>query len=166
MNPPLWAPWRIQYIVGPKNNGGCVFCDYASRPEPNVDDLTLGGNSLAYIVFNRYPFAAGHLMVIPKRHVASLLDLTPEEYAATFALVRASVDRLQKAVRCEGLNIGINMGSAAGAGIAEHLHVHLVPRWSGDTNFMPVLADTRVIPQALEATWAHLKPFFVDLPDS
>jgi ATP adenylyltransferase len=99
-------------------------------------------------------------MVVPTRHVSDLGELTPDEHAALFELVRASCSALRVAVRAEGLNVGLNLGAAAGAGIAEHLHVHVVPRWRGDHNFMPVIADVRVMPEALDATWAHLEPFF------
>ncbi|MCU0657284.1 MAG: HIT domain-containing protein [Polyangiaceae bacterium] len=165
MSSQLWAPWRMEYILKPKGHGGCVFCEYASHgPEQAREDLVLHQGTLAYVVLNRYPFAAGHLMVIPRRHCSDLTELTDEERCALFDLVSQSCARLRRAVRADGLNVGINLGASAGAGIAEHLHVHIVPRWPGDTNFMPVLADVRVMPQALDATWSHLAPFFADLP--
>jgi ATP adenylyltransferase len=119
----------------------------------------------AQVMLNRYPFAAAHLLVIPHKHTSALEELDDEEHDALFRLVRATVVRLKRAVKCEGLNVGLNLGAPAGAGIAEHLHVHVVPRWSGDTNFMPVLADVRVVPQALDATRAHLAPYFADLAE-
>jgi ATP adenylyltransferase len=165
MSSQLWAPWRIEYILKPRGQGGCIFCAYAEHgPEQAQEDLVLHQGELAYVVLNRYPFAAGHLMVIPRRHCSDLTELTPEEHDALFRLVTRSCERLRRAVRADGLNVGVNLGASAGAGIAEHLHVHIVPRWPGDTNFMPVLADVRVMPQALEATWRHLSPFFADLP--
>ena len=165
MAPPMWAPWRIEYIVGPKNRGTCVFCDYASGTEETFrPDLTLVSGEHAFVTLNRYPFASAHLMVMPKRHVADLADLPEDEHDALFRLVRDAGIRLKAAVHAEGLNVGINLGASAGAGIAEHLHVHIVPRWAGDTNFMPVLADVRVMPQYLDETWAHLYPFFLDIP--
>jgi predicted PurR-regulated permease PerM/diadenosine tetraphosphate (Ap4A) HIT family hydrolase len=155
----------MEYILGPKNRSGCVFCAYAEHETTAFrDDLTLFADELSYVTLNRYPFAAAHLLIIPRRHVAGLADLTPAEHDGLFRLVTASATRLKEAVKADGLNIGINLGASAGAGIAEHLHVHIVPRWPGDTNFMPVLADVRVMPQSLDATWKHLRPFFDDLP--
>lgn len=165
MQPPMWAPWRMQYILGPKTRGGCVFCAYASHGvEQFADDLTLFAGEHAFVTLNRYPFAAGHLLVMPRRHEADLWSLTDVERDELFRLVTAASERLRRAVNADGLNVGLNLGASAGAGIAEHLHVHIVPRWPGDTNFMPVLADVRVVPQALEATHRHLAPFFSDLP--
>jgi ATP adenylyltransferase len=161
MNAPLWAPWRIDYILGPKSKGGCVFC-----VEPEADERELAERLVVhryartFVMLNRYPFASGHLMVLPTAHVQHLEDLDAETHAELFEVVRSSVGILKRALKCEGLNVGINLGASAGAGIAEHLHVHVVPRWSGDTNFMPVVADTRVVPQALDATRAHLLPYF------
>lgn len=155
----------MEYILQPKGRGGCVFCTYADHgPEQAQEDFILYQGDLVYLILNRYPFAAGHLMVIPRRHCSNLFELTSEEHDALFRTVTLCCERLQRAVRADGLNVGINLGASAGAGIAEHLHVHIVPRWPGDTNFMPVLADVRVMPQALEDTWRHLAPFFADLP--
>ncbi len=166
MSEPLWAPWRIEYILGPKSQGGCVFC---VEPEASAEEtqmrLVVVQCRTALVMLNRYPFASGHLLVIPRAHVQNLEDLGAEDHDVLFRLVRESVVRLKKAVRCDGVNVGINLGSTAGAGIAEHLHVHIVPRWGGDTNFMPVVADTRVVPQALDKTREHLAPFFADLAD-
>jgi ATP adenylyltransferase len=117
----------------------------------------------AFVMMNRYPFAPGHLLVMPYRHVDSLERLDAEEHDALFRLVRDAGVRLRRAVRAEGLNIGCNLGAVAGAGVAAHLHVHIVPRWSGDTNFMPVIADTRVVSQALAETREHLLSFFADI---
>ncbi|MCC6555044.1 MAG: HIT domain-containing protein [Polyangiaceae bacterium] len=165
MSNPLWAPWRIEYILAPKDRGECVFCGVASASEEERRArLVVASTRRAFVVLNRYPFAAGHLLVIPHAHVSSLDALDPADHDALFRLVREASARLRAAVRCEGQNIGMNLGEVAGAGIAQHLHAHIVPRWSGDTNFMPVLADTRVVPQALEATRDHLERFFQDLP--
>jgi ATP adenylyltransferase len=163
MSAPIWAPWRIEYILGPKEKGSCVFCVSPDAPrEELVSRYVVARTERALVMLNRYPFASGHLLVIPQTHAQHLEDLSPEEHTALFDLVRTSVICLKKALKCEGLNVGINLGATAGAGIAEHLHVHVVPRWSGDTNFMPVVADTRVVPQALEATRAHLEPYFAE----
>lgn len=167
MGNPLWAPWRIEYILAPKGQSECIFCGIPRAPEPDRRArLVVAATRRAFVMLNRYPFAAGHLLVVPHAHVASLEALDAADHDALFRLVRESAARLRAALKCEGMNVGINVGAAAGAGIAEHLHVHIVPRWSGDTNFMPVLADTRVVPQALEATRDHLLPFFADLPTS
>jgi len=164
---PLWAPWRMEYVLGPKPKGACIFCvDPAASDDELGARLIVCATDRAVVMMNRYPFASGHLMVIPRRHASFLEELEPDECRDLFDLVRESSTRLRRAVRCEGLNVGINLGAAAGAGIAEHLHVHVVPRWSGDTNFMPVIADTRVVPQALDATRAHLATHFADLPGS
>jgi ATP adenylyltransferase len=154
----------MEYILS-KKQGGCIFCDYAATDEPGFAEATiLVATEHAYVVLNRYPFAAGHLLVVPKRHQAELDDFEEREHDALFRLVRDATSRLRKAVSAQGVNVGINLGKAAGAGIGEHLHVHLVPRWEGDTNFMPVVADVRVMPQHLAATYHHLQPFFADIP--
>jgi ATP adenylyltransferase len=164
MGHPLWAPWRMEYILG-KKGGNCVFCHVdAASPEELRTRFVVCDTPRAFVILNRFPFAAAHLLVVPHAHVSSLEDLSLDDHRALFDLVRESTVRLRKAVRPDGINVGINLGAPAGAGIAEHMHVHIVPRWNGDTNFMPVLADTRVIPQALDATLDHLKPFFSDLP--
>jgi ATP adenylyltransferase len=165
MSNPLWAPWRMQYILGDKRpSGACIFCGFDAASEAERDErLVVTVGRRASVVLNRYPFAAGHLLVVPHAHVSSLAALEPEDADALFRLVRASAGQLTTALKAEGLNIGMNEGAVAGAGVAAHLHVHIVPRWAGDTNFMPVLADTRVVPQALEATREHLKPYFRDL---
>jgi ATP adenylyltransferase len=156
----------MEYILGPKARGACVFCGLChASVEARRERLVLVCTPHASVILNRYPFAAGHLLVLPHAHVSSLSELEPGAHDALFRLVRESVARLERAVRPQGLNVGLNLGASAGAGIAEHLHVHVVPRWDGDTNFMPVLADTRVVPQALADTRAHLEPFFADLAD-
>ena len=126
--------------------------------------LVLVANDDAFVVLNRYPFAAGHLLVIPTRHVGELCELTDGQHDALFRLVRETAKRLERAVSAEGLNIGINVGCAAGAGLAAHLHVHVVPRWNGDFNFMPVVAGVTVMPQHLRDTFSRLHPHFVDIP--
>ena len=164
MGNPLWAPWRMEYVLGHKRDAGCVFCGVTEMSAPaRAERLVLASTSAAFVVLNRYPFTAGHLLVVPHRHIEGLEDLSIADHDAVFRLVRASVSRLRAAVKADGFNVGVNLGAAAGAGIAAHLHVHVVPRWSGDTNFMPVLADVRVVPQALEATRDYLARFFADV---
>ena len=150
----LWAPWRMEYILGPKG-GACVFCEES--------DLVIARQPRAFVCLNKYPFVAGHLLVVPARHVSGLDELDDEEADAFFRLVRASVARLRAAVSPEGVNVGMNLGKAAGAGIAEHLHAHVVPRWNGDTNFMPVMTDVRVMPEYLQDTKKRLSPHFSGL---
>jgi ATP adenylyltransferase len=164
MSERLWAPWRIEYILNPKG-GSCIFCTFASAPRESYrGHLVLLVQPSALVCLNRYPFAACHLLVAPRRHVADIGGLPTEEYDATMALVRDSAIRLRRATSAEGLNVGLNLGKAAGAGIADHLHAHLVPRWTGDYNFMPVIADTRIMPEYLDQSWLRLLPFFADLP--
>lgn len=159
--PPLWAPWRMEYILRPKAGNTCVFCEHAAAPPGrHRESLVLVSQRHAFVCLNRFPFAASHLLVIPRRHVADLADLSDEEYAALATLLRESTKALRAATRCEAMNVGMNLGRAAGAGIADHLHWHLVPRWSGDTNFMPVIAGTHVMPEHLDDSWRRLLPHF------
>jgi ATP adenylyltransferase len=164
MGNPLWAPWRIDYILAPKQRDACIFCGVLGASEAQRRArLVIATTSKAFIVLNRYPFAAGHLLVVPHAHVASIEALEASDNAALFGLVKEAAARLRGAIHAEGFNIGMNIGECAGAGVAEHAHVHVVPRWPGDTNFMPVVADTHVVPQALEATRDHLIPYFEGL---
>jgi len=160
---PLWAPWRIEYITGPKD-GECIFCaagsatdtDPKASPPGAADPLRLhqpiDRTEHCLTILNAYPYAPGHVMVAPVRHVAALEDLDEDEMLDTMRLARRAILAIRKAMGPDGFNMGWNEGKVAGAGIADHLHLHVVPRWNGDTNFMPLLADTDVIPQALEAT--------------
>jgi ATP adenylyltransferase len=155
----------MEYVLGPKQQGRCVFCFDAAAPEEELRErLVVVTTERTLVMLNRYPFAAGHLLVVPRRHLDGLDDLDADEHADFFRVLGETVARLQRSVRAEGMNVGINLGAAAGAGIAEHLHAHVVPRWSGDTNFMPVVGATRVIPQALDDTREHLAKAFADLP--
>ncbi|MGH7272727.1 MAG: HIT family protein [Polyangiaceae bacterium] len=164
MSDRLWAPWRMKYILGDKG-GPCIFCDFACIPrEAYREKLVLVSQPHALLCLNRYPFAAGHLLVSPRRHTSELSDLSVEEYDGAMRLVRDATLCLKRATAPEGVNIGLNLGRAAGAGIADHLHAHVVPRWSGDSNFMPVIADIRVMPEYLDESWQRLAPFFADLP--
>ena len=164
MSERIWAPWRMEYILGPKG-GPCIFCGFGSAPPQSYRaNLVLLMQPHALVCLNKYPFAASHLLVAPRRHVADMGDLTADEFHATMALVRESAGRLKRATGAEGLNVGLNLGKAAGAGIADHLHAHIVPRWTGDNNFMPVIAGMNVIPEYLDQSWLRLVPFFADLP--
>jgi ATP adenylyltransferase len=148
----------MDYILGPKA-GECIFCAFPAR-DTHREDLVLTVTPHAFVVLNRYPFTPGHLLVVPRRHVSDLGELADEEADALFRLLRLTVARLREAMSPQGVNVGFNLGKAAGAGLAEHLHAHVVPRWDGDTNFMPVLAEVRVMPEHLDATWQRLSPHF------
>jgi len=151
----LFAPWRMAYIRGSERREGCVFCE-----APGLDDresLIVYRGARAYVILNRYPYTSGHVMVVPYRHVASPVDLELEELAEMGLLVKASMIAIQKVYSPHGFNIGVNVGEAAGAGIAGHVHVHVVPRWRGDTNFTVITAGTKVVPEALEETWRRLR---------
>lgn len=141
----LWAPWRLEYIQQADELPGCIFCE----PE---EELVVHRGELAFVLLNRFPYASGHVMIAPSRHVGALGDLTREEALGVHELAVASVDALAAAYAPDGHNLGWNLGRVAGAGVADHVHLHVVPRWSGDTNFMPVLADVKVLPEHLVAT--------------
>jgi ATP adenylyltransferase len=141
---PLWAPWRIEYITGPKDDQ-CIFC------EPDPRHVVERGER-CFALLNAFPYAAGHVMVAPVRHVAELGELDEGELLELMQLSQRIVGALEVAMSPDGFNLGLNLGKVAGAGVADHLHLHVVPRWQGDNNFMPVLSDTHVIPQALEET--------------
>lgn len=154
----LWSPWRLAYVSGSGEPGGCVFCDAQVRPE--ADPLVLFRGETCYVILNLYPYNNGHLMVVPKRHVATLALSTHEELSELMLLTRRAEMVLTEAYRPQGLNVGMNLGRPAGAGVVDHLHVHVVPRWTGDTNFMSVVGEVRVLPEDLEQTAARLKPIF------
>ncbi len=147
---PLWAPWRIEYVTGAKG-GECVFCAAASTDD-DAARLVVERLRRCLTMLNAFPYAPGHVMIVPNRHVAGLEDLLDDEALELMQLARRAIAALSDAMAPAGFNVGLNLGVVAGAGIADHLHLHVVPRWQGDTNFMPVLADTHVLPQALDAT--------------
>jgi ATP adenylyltransferase len=154
----LWAPWRLSYVTAAQvPPTDCIFCDASAGR--TVDLVVLRGR-LSYVILNLYPYNNGHLMVVPNRHLAALEALTPDEQAELMQFTRLSEMALNEAYRPQGINVGINLGKAAGAGIENHLHVHLVPRWSGDTNFMTAVGQTRVLPEDLASTAARLRPIF------
>ena len=154
----LWAPWRLSYVTAAQVPAqDCIFCDPSAGR--NIDLVVLRGRH-AYVILNLYPYNNGHLMVVPTRHLAALEALTPDEQVELMQLTRLSEMALNEAYRPQGINVGINLGKAAGAGIEDHLHVHLVPRWAGDTNFMTAVGQTRVLPEELGATAARLRPIF------
>lgn len=161
----LWAPWRASYILGPREAaGGCLFCVKPARgPEHFAEELILCATPEAVVMLNAFPYNNGHLLVAPRAHIARAADLAGAAHDAFFKLVTAATGALERALAPDGVNVGINLGRVAGAGIADHLHVHLVPRWNGDTNFMPVIAETKLISQHLEASYAALLPHFTRL---
>jgi ATP adenylyltransferase len=154
----LWSPWRLEYVTSNKVETGCIFCD-APRP-PAPDSLVVHEGSLCFVILNLYPYNNGHLMVVPYRHVASFSDLTSDEVAETGLLLQRAEMALIEAYQPHGLNIGVNLGKPAGAGVLDHLHVHVVPRWTGDTNFMTVVGEMRVLPEELGTSAARLRPIF------
>ena len=160
---PLWAPWRIDYITGPKD-GACIFCAAASATPEDPAHEPIDRTERCLTILNAYPYAPGHVMVAPVRHVAALDDLDPDEMLEMMQLTRRAILAIRRAMTPDGFNVGLNLGKVAGAGITDHLHQHVVPRWQGDVNFMPVLADTNVIPQALEATQEILAKAIAELP--
>ena len=153
----IFAPWRIRYIESPKYEG-CIFCDF---PKENKDEerLILYRGKSCFVIMNNYPYNPGHLMIAPYRHVASVEELNDEEALEMMKLSQKMVEVIKKAMNPDGFNLGINLGKVAGAGIEDHIHLHIVPRWNGDTNFMPVLADVKVIPEAIEDSYKKLKKY-------
>jgi ATP adenylyltransferase len=154
----MWAPWRIEYVLAGKADG-CVFC----KALDVEDHLTLYKGRDTIVVMNKFPYINGHLLVAPVRHVADLKELPRALMGELLATVERSIALLRKVMKPEGFNVGLNLGRVAGAGVEEHLHFHIVPRWSGDTNALAVFADVRVIPQHLQETYHMLKPHFEQL---
>jgi ATP adenylyltransferase len=152
----IFAPWRVAYIRGEKS-AGCVLC----RDSMRGDELVVFEGKSAYVMVNRYPYTGGHLMIVPFRHLSCLSHLIPTESEELFALMELSVRVLTEAMKPEGFNVGMNLGKAAGAGIDDHLHIHVVPRWVGDTNFMSVIGEVRVIPEDVSGTARELRPYFM-----
>lgn len=158
----LWAPWRMEYILGEDKPDGCVFC--LARDGVGSDDLVLGVGSTTLVMMNKYPYNNGHLLVAPIKHLPDLESLSGQEMQDLLSVVRIAVRALTELMHPDGFNVGLNLGTAAGAGIAEHMHFHVVPRWNGDTNFMTVFGEVRSVPEHIQATCAKLRPFFKELP--
>lgn len=154
----LWAPWRMEYILSDKESG-CFLCDLVEA-EPSGDNLLLFRSGQTMVLMNRYPYNNGHLMVAPLVHTSHLSELETSVYYATMELFRFTITVLEEVMTPEGFNAGLNLGRSAGAGLEDHIHWHVVPRWAGDTNFMPVISDTRVIPEGIMETYRKLKPMF------
>ncbi|MGL4722036.1 MAG: HIT family protein [Desulfovibrionaceae bacterium] len=157
----LWAPWRMDYILRPKEGNECIFCVSQEEMKDDEDRLILYKGNYAFIIMNKYPYNCGHIMVVPYKHTANILDITEKEYMEIYSLQRKSVQVLEKIVKPSGFNIGLNIGEIAGSGIKEHLHFHIVPRWVGDSSFLAVLADTRTVPEHIRETYIKLKTEFM-----
>ncbi len=152
----LWSPWRMEYIERDRAAGGrCPFC-YTRSEAAELPGLVVAASELSYVILNLYPYNGGHLLVIPYRHVGEMLEITAAEFADITALLQDCVRGLRTVMNPAGFNIGLNLGDAGGAGMPAHLHFHVVPRWEGDTNFMPVVGETKVMPETLEQTKARL----------
>ncbi len=150
----IWAPWRIDYIRMEKQDG-CIFCDKPGQ-DTDAENYILYRGEKNFVIMNSYPYNPGHLMVVPYRHVATLDGLNSAELKEHYEIVSRSIKILRQVFAPEGFNLGSNMGAIAGAGIADHFHTHIVPRWVGDTNFMPVISNTRVVPEAIDETYRRL----------
>ena len=157
----LWAPWRMEYILNNQKEPGCIFCPTSLNELKERHILFWGETTL--VLMNKFPYNNGHLLVAPVRHVPDLELLTDKELSALLAMVRRSVAILKQVITPEGFNVGLNLGKVAGAGVADHLHFHIVPRWNGDTNFMAVVGDLRVIPEHLDQTYERLVLCFQDV---
>ena len=150
----LWAPWRLEYIKAARSEG-CIFCTLPQEGRDRDHGIVYQGRS-AYVILNAFPYNSSHLMIVPRRHVARPDELSDPERLEVFHLMAAAMRAVSEVYRPEGYNVGMNLGRAAGAGIDDHLHLHVVPRWIGDTNFMPVLGETKVLPEDLTATYDRL----------
>ncbi len=155
----LWSPWRMTYIENHTKEDGCVFCNEQAKTD-GAENLIAFRGTLAYVILNRYPYTSGHLMVIPFEHKYTLEELDSPTRAEMMELTSRCTSILRDVYRTQSFNVGINMGEAAGAGVLGHVHIHIVPRWAGDTNFMSAVGQTRVLPEALEDTYKRLKEAF------
>ncbi|MCK4716735.1 MAG: HIT domain-containing protein [Candidatus Marinimicrobia bacterium] len=159
----IWAPWRIEYIKGPKEEG-CFFCKY-SQENNDRKRLIVHRGKKSFIIMNYYPYNNGHLMITPYEHISDFDDLDDQTKLEMMNYINVCTKALKEKLRAEGFNIGINIGQVAGAGVKDHLHIHVVPRWNGDTNFMPTIGSIKVISQGLEDTWKSLKQYFDNFND-
>jgi ATP adenylyltransferase len=154
----LWSSWRLAYVSGSSEPKGCIFCDALTLDE--AAPLILFRGAASFVILNLYPYNNGHLMVVPNRHVATLAEAEPAELDELIRLTRVAEMALTEAYRPQGMNVGMNLGRPAGAGVADHMHIHVVPRWAGDTNFMSVVGGVRVLPEELGQTADRLRPVF------
>lgn len=156
----LWTPWRSVYMRQKKDRGRCIFCDAAAAPAADEQNLVVSRGVLSFVLLNRYPYTSGHLMIAPYAHVSRLAGASAETTSEMMSFTRRAEQVLEAAYRPDGLNLGMNLGEAAGAGIEEHIHMHVLPRWKGDANFMTSVGDTRIIPEALDETYRKLRDGF------
>lgn len=161
----IWAPWRMQYIEQADKMEGCIFCILPAQ-QKDIENLILYRGKTGFIMLNSFPYNCGHLMVAPFKHTADMYALADEELLEANHLVRYSVKLLTATMQPDGFNLGINLGQSAGAGVVDHIHWHVVPRWNGDTNFMPVTADTKVLPDSLQSTYNKLREKIEELGSS
>jgi ATP adenylyltransferase len=157
----LWSPWRLAYITGDRSGNDCVFC--SALTDPDAESLVVFRGATCFVILNLFPYNNGHLMVIPKRHIATLGAATVDERAELIELTTLAEAVLTEVYQPHGMNLGINLGKPAGAGILDHVHMHVVPRWMGDSNFMTVVGQTRVLPEELPVTAEKLRPVFARL---
>jgi ATP adenylyltransferase len=155
----LWNPWRFQYVTKDKKHDGCIFCELP-RENRDVENLIVWRGHYNYIILNRYPYTTGHLMVVPYHHTDTLQGIDDATAGELFAMVRTADTRLREVYHPKGMNLGMNLGEAAGAGIAEHIHMHVLPRWIGDANFLTVVGETRILPEELTETYRKLHAAF------
>jgi ATP adenylyltransferase len=152
----IYSPWRKEYFDRDKNSPTCVFCEAAHQPD-NPENLIIFRGKLAFVILNRYPYTSGHLMVVPYAHCKDVVDLPDETLLEIMQFTQKAVSVLGQEYQPQGFNIGMNLGAVAGAGITEHLHMHVVPRWQGDANFVSVIGQTRVLPETLEETYHRMR---------
>ena len=155
----LWAPWRMKYILDMDKTDGCIFCEKPKQSQ-DAENFILCRGKHAYIILNTFPYNNGHLLIVPYRHTAEMAELTDDEKLELMTLTAKSIEALRCQLHPDGFNVGMNLGRAAGAGIDEHIHLHIIPRWNGDTNFMPVVADTKVVAEGLEECFNRLRSAF------
>ncbi len=160
----LYASWRYAYVTGSRDTSECVFC--AAQRSEEAAALIVHETPLAFVILNLFPYNSGHLLIVPRRHVADLTALTRDELIVMAELTQAAAQVLTDEYAPQGINVGMNLGKPAGAGVADHLHTHLVPRWTGDTNFMTVVGDVRVLPEEIAQTAARLRPAFARVAGS
>lgn len=156
----LWTPWRSAYMRDKKEKGRCIFCAAAAHREADEQNLVVFRGKSAFVLLNRYPYTSGHIMIAPYAHVSRLGQTSDDTSGEMMHLTRLAERILEQAYQPDGLNLGMNLGEAAGAGIEQHIHMHVLPRWKGDANFMTSIGDTRIIPEALEETYAKLRDRF------
>jgi ATP adenylyltransferase len=155
----LWTPWRMAYIKGEERHPSCIFCDFPSQESSNDEaNLIVARGESSFVILNKFPYNTGHVMVAPYRHTGEWETLTREELAEIGRWSQRVIDALKETMGPQGFNVGVNQGIPAGAGIADHVHLHVVPRWGGDTNFMTTVGDTKVLPEALSTTYGKLRP--------